>query len=83
MNTAVATPSQTQAPVSQDDRKHLFGPVIDFMGLGGLSLIALALRYMHTTVEMAHKDDVEGVIKLIYETLQQIDGGMSFKYFEV
>jgi putative aminopeptidase FrvX len=47
------------------------------------ALISLPLRYMHTTVEMAHKDDVEGVIKLIYETLQQIEGGMSFKYFEV
>jgi putative aminopeptidase FrvX len=47
------------------------------------ALISLPLRYMHTTVEMAHKNDVEGVIKLIYETLQQIDGGMSFKYFEV
>jgi putative aminopeptidase FrvX len=47
------------------------------------ALISLPLRYMHTTVEMAHKDDVEGVIKLIYKTLQQIEGGMSFKYFEV
>jgi putative aminopeptidase FrvX len=26
------------------------------------------LRYMHTTVEMVHRDDVENVIKLIYET---------------
>jgi putative aminopeptidase FrvX len=25
----------------------------------------LALRYMHTTVEMVHRDDVENVIKLI------------------
>lgn len=47
------------------------------------ALISLPLRYMHTTVEMAHKDDVEGVIKLIYETLMKIKGGMSFKYFDV
>lgn len=47
------------------------------------ALISLPLRYMHTTVEMAHKDDVEGVIKLIYETLKIIKSGMSFKYFEV
>ncbi|MFT7226213.1 MAG: hypothetical protein ACI92C_001751 [Neolewinella sp.] len=26
---------------------------------------------------------MEGVIKLIYETLKVIKGGMSFKYFEV
>jgi putative aminopeptidase FrvX len=47
------------------------------------ALISLPLRYMHTTVEMAHKDDVEGVIKLIYETLLAIEDGMDFRYFKV
>jgi putative aminopeptidase FrvX len=45
------------------------------------ALISLPLRYMHTTVEMVHKEDVEHVIKLIYETLQKIESGHSFKYF--
>ncbi len=45
------------------------------------ALISLPLRYMHTTVEMAHKDDVEGVINLIYETLRKIKKGHNFKYF--
>ena len=45
------------------------------------ALISLPLRYMHTTVEMAHKEDVENVIKLIYETLLTIEDGQSFKYF--
>jgi putative aminopeptidase FrvX len=45
------------------------------------ALISLPLRYMHTTVEMAHKADVEGVIRLIYETLLKIEDGQSFKYF--
>lgn len=45
------------------------------------ALISLPLRYMHTTVEMAHKDDVENVIKLIYETLQKIEYQHNFKYF--
>ncbi|MCB0705883.1 MAG: M42 family metallopeptidase [Saprospiraceae bacterium] len=44
-------------------------------------LISLPLRYMHTTVEMAQKSDVENVIKLIYETLLKIEAGQSFKYF--
>ncbi|MBR9920953.1 MAG: M42 family metallopeptidase [Bacteroidetes bacterium] len=44
-------------------------------------LISLPLRYMHTTVEAAHKDDVENVIKLIYETLLNIENGHNFKYF--
>lgn len=45
------------------------------------ALISLALRYMHTTVEMVHKDDVENVIKLIYETLLSIEEGETFSYF--
>ena len=44
-------------------------------------LISLPLKYMHTTVEMAHKKDVESVIKLIYESLLSIKAGQSFKYF--
>jgi putative aminopeptidase FrvX len=40
---------------------------------GGVAsaLISPPLRYMHTTVEMVHRDDVENVIKPIYETLQK------------
>jgi putative aminopeptidase FrvX len=52
---------------------------------GGVAsaLISLPLKYMHTTVEMAAKEDVEGVVNLILATLQRIDRGMSFNYFEV
>ncbi len=45
------------------------------------ALISLPLRYMHTTVEMVHRDDVEGVIKLIYESLLKIENGETFSYF--
>ncbi|MEM1219333.1 MAG: M42 family metallopeptidase [Bacteroidota bacterium] len=44
-------------------------------------LISLPLRYMHTTVEMAHKEDVANVIRLIYETLKRIEYNHNFKYF--
>ena len=51
---------------------------------GGVAsaLISLPLRYMHTTVEMVHRDDVENVIRMIYETLLQIKEGDTFSYFE-
>lgn len=51
---------------------------------GGVAsaLISLPLRYMHTTVEMVHRDDVENVIRLIYESLLQIKEGESFSYFD-
>ena len=44
---------------------------------GGVAsaLISLPLRYMHTTVEMVQKEDVENVIKLIYETIQKTAKG--------
>jgi putative aminopeptidase FrvX len=51
---------------------------------GGVAsaLISLPLRYMHTTVEMVHKNDVENVIRLIYETLLTIKEGETFSYFD-
>lgn len=51
---------------------------------GGVAsaLISLPLRYMHTTVEMVHRDDVENVIRLIYESLLTIKEGETFSYFD-
>lgn len=51
---------------------------------GGVAsaLISLPLRYMHTTVETVHRDDVENVIRLIYETLLNIKEGETFSYFD-
>lgn len=51
---------------------------------GGVAsaLISLPLRYMHTTVEMVHREDVENVIKLIYESLLKIENGETFSYFK-
>lgn len=46
------------------------------------ALISLPLRYMHTTVEMIHKEDVDNVIKLIYETLLSIQNGQDFRTFD-
>lgn len=45
------------------------------------ALISLPLRYMHTTVEMVDKGDVEHVIQLIYQTLLKIKAGEDFSYF--
>lgn len=45
------------------------------------ALISLPLRYMHTTVEMIHKEDVDNVIKLIYESLLNIKSGQDFRTY--
>jgi putative aminopeptidase FrvX len=46
------------------------------------ALISLPLKYMHTTVETVHKDDVENVINLIYEVLLQVKPGHDFRYIK-
>jgi putative aminopeptidase FrvX len=51
---------------------------------GGVAsaLISLPLRYMHTTVEMVHREDVENVIKLIYESVLNIENNETFSYYK-
>lgn len=44
------------------------------------ALISLPLKYMHTTVETVHKQDVELVIDLIYEVLMAVKPGTDFRY---
>ena len=46
------------------------------------ALISLPLKYMHTTVEAAHKDDIENVIKLMYEFLINLPRGTDFRYIK-
>lgn len=46
------------------------------------ALISLPLKYMHTTVETAHKDDIENVIKLIYHFLLKLQDGHDFRYIK-
>jgi len=43
-------------------------------------LISIPLRYMHTTVEMLHKSDIEHTIQLIYETLLALTPKTDLKY---
>lgn len=45
------------------------------------ALISIPLKYMHTTVEMAHKEDIENVTRLILGTLMKIEKNHNFKYF--
>ena len=44
------------------------------------ALISLPLKYMHTTVEMVHKEDVENIINLMIEFLQNLPEGQDFSY---
>jgi putative aminopeptidase FrvX len=43
-------------------------------------LISIPLRYMHTTVEMLHRDDIENTIRLMYETLLTLTPRTNLRY---
>ncbi len=45
-------------------------------------LISLPMKYMHTTVESVHKQDVEEVIKLIYHSLKALKNNQDFRYIK-
>ncbi|MGL4346893.1 MAG: M20/M25/M40 family metallo-hydrolase [Chitinophagaceae bacterium] len=45
------------------------------------ALISIPLKYMHTTVEMIHKNDVENTIQLMYEVLCALKPTTSLRYF--
>jgi putative aminopeptidase FrvX len=46
------------------------------------ALISLPLKYMHTTVETAHEQDIEQVIELMYQFLIQLENGHDFRYLK-
>lgn len=43
-------------------------------------LISIPLRYMHTTVELLHRDDIENTIQLMYETLLALTPKTNLSY---
>ena len=44
-------------------------------------LISIPLRYMHTTVEMINKKDIENTIKLMYESILTLTPKTNLSYF--
>jgi putative aminopeptidase FrvX len=84
LNLIIDTAEEKEIPLQREAASRRTGTDTDAFAYsnGGVpsALISLPLRYMHTTVEMAHKEDVENVIRLIFESLKKIKAGQSFKY---
>ncbi len=82
----VETAEENEIPFQRNATSRVTGTDTDAFAYsnGGVAaaLISLPLRYMHTTVEMVHRDDVEHVIKLIYESLLKIEDNHNFSYFK-
>jgi putative aminopeptidase FrvX len=81
----VDTAEKKKIPIQKSAASRSTGTDTDAFAYsnGGVpsGLISLPLRYMHTTVESANIEDVENVIKLIYEVLLNINPKDSLKYF--
>ena len=86
LNRIIETAEKNKIPFQRAAASRATGTDTDAFAYatGGVAsaLISLPLRYMHTTVESVHKDDVENVIKLIYNTLKNIKNGEDFRYLK-
>lgn len=85
LDLVVEAANQCEIPFQREASSRRTGTDTDAFAYsnGGVPsvLISLPLRYMHTTVEMAHKEDVSNVIRLIFETLKLITPEKTkFKY---
>ncbi len=77
---------KNKIPIQKETSSSSTGTDTDafaYAGEGSASaLISLPLRYMHTTVEMVSKTDIENVINLIFEFLIQLKSGHDFRYMK-
>jgi len=82
----IKTAEQNKIPFQRQAASRSTGTDTDAFAYSGKgvasALISMPLRYMHTTVEMCAKSDIENVIKLIYESLQNIKDGQDFRYLK-
>ena len=82
----IDTANQNKIPFQRAAASRATGTDTDAFAYstGGVAsaLISLPLKYMHTTVESVHKEDVENVIKLIYNSLINIKDGHDFSYIK-
>lgn len=81
----IRTAQEAEIPFQRAAATRATGTDTDAFAYSGAgvasALISLPLKYMHTTVETVHKDDVEAVTRLIYETLLRIEDNHDFRYF--
>ncbi len=86
LNQIIDTAEKKKIPFQRMAASRVTGTDTDAFAYatGGVAsaLISLPLRYMHTTVEMVHKDDVENLIQLIYEAVLSIKNNQDFRYLK-
>lgn len=85
MDIIMETATENGIPFQEEALSRSTGTDTDAFAFsnGGVpsALLSLPLRYMHTTVETASKEDVLNVIKLYYYSLQKIENNHDFRFF--
>lgn len=78
------TAGKNEIPYQLQAANRMTGTDTDAFAYSGVgipsALISLPLRYMHTTVEMISKQDVNDTIQLMYQALLAIKPGMKLTY---
>ena len=86
LNLLIETAQRVEIPFQRASASRATGTDTDAFAYSNdgvpSALISLPLKYMHTTVEMVHKDDVENIIKLMMEFLLQLPEGHDFRYLK-
>lgn len=86
LNTIIETAEKNKIPFQHAAASRFTGTDTDAFAYsnGGVpsALISLPMRYMHTTVESVHKEDVEYVIQLMYQTLLKMSPKQNFIYLK-
>ncbi len=81
----IETAEENKIPFQREASSRSTGTDTDAFAYsnGGVpaSLVSLPLRYMHTTVEMAHRDDIAHLVQLLFHSVQKISNQHNFKYF--
>jgi len=82
----VTTAEKEKIPFQRSAASRATGTDTDAFAYGAAgvpsALINLPLRYMHTTVETVHRQDVEHVIRLIYASVKSLRPGDDMRYFK-
>ncbi|MEZ4755645.1 MAG: M42 family metallopeptidase [Flavobacteriales bacterium] len=82
----VRTAEREKIPFQRAAQSRATGTDTDAFAYGSAgvpsALISLPLRYMHTTVETVHREDVENVIKLILASVKGLKAGTDMRYFK-
>lgn len=85
LNIIIDTATENEIPFQRAASSRITGTDTDAFAYSNAgvpsALISLPLKYMHTTVEMAHKEDIENVTRLILGSLMKIEKNHNFKYF--